>query len=84
MTSFQQTTLLITVIWAVLVFVRFRRSSIFLVGGLFVIGIYTLIFFLLGNVTLNEIGLSLPISWPPTFGFAIAGRFCHARIQSHG
>jgi len=71
--SFQQTALLITMTWAILVIVRFRRSSIFLVGGLFVIGIYTLISFFLGNVTSDELGLATPVSWTSTFGFAIAG-----------
>lgn len=56
-----------------LVFVRFRRSTVFMVGGLFLIGLYALISFLLGNVTPDELGLSHPASWLSTFGFAIAG-----------
>ena len=72
-TPFQQTALLITVIWAMLVFVRFRRSTVFMVGGLFIIGLYTLVSIFLGNITPEEIGLSLLVSWLSTFGFAIVG-----------
>ena len=73
MTTFQSTALLLTTIWFVIVIVRFRRSSIILVGGLFVIGIYTLISFLYGKVTLKQLGLGVPITWLSTFGFTIVG-----------
>jgi len=73
MTSFQQTALLLTAIWFVIVIVRFWRSSIVLVGGLFVIGIYTFISFIYSKVTPEELGLGIPNSWPSAFGFAIAG-----------
>jgi len=73
MTSFQQIALLLTTIWFVIVIARFRRSSIVLVGGLFVIGIYTLVSFIHGKVTPEELGLGVPVSWLSTFGFAIVG-----------
>jgi len=73
MTPFQQTAILVTAIWFVIVIVRFRRSSIVLVGGLIVIGIYILISFIYGKVTPEELGLEIPNSWLSTFGFAIAG-----------
>ena len=73
MAPFQQTALLLTAIWFLIVIIRFRRSSVVLVGGLFVIGIYTLISFIYGKVTTEELGLGVPNSWLSTFGFAIVG-----------
>jgi len=71
-TTFQQTALLLTVIWLGMVVVRFRRSSSVLIGGLFAIGLYTLVAFAYGKVTLDELGLGIPILWLPTTGFALA------------
>ena len=42
MTSFQLTSSLLVAIWLILVVVRFRRLSIVLIAGLFVIGLYPL------------------------------------------
>lgn len=72
LTTFQQTALLLTVIWLVMVVVRFRRSRIVLIGGLFVVGLYTLVAFAYGEVTLDELGLGIANSWLPTIGFALA------------
>jgi hypothetical protein len=58
LTKFQQTALLLTVAWLVAVAVRFRRSTVVLVGGLVTIGLYTLVAIAYGGVTLNELGLS--------------------------
>jgi membrane protease YdiL (CAAX protease family) len=71
-TTFQQTALLLTVIWLVIVVVRFRRSSIVLIGGLSAIGLYTLAASAYGGVTLDELGLGLADSWLLTIGFALA------------
>lgn len=73
MTTFQQSALLLTLIWLVIVVVRFHRSSIVLIGGLFAIGLYTIFAFAFGKVALDEIGLSRPISWLSTIGFSLIG-----------
>jgi len=73
MTAFQQTALLLTVLWLAMVVVRFRRSSVVLIGGLFVIGLYTLAALAAGKVTPDTLGLGLPGSWLPGMGFAAAG-----------
>jgi len=73
MTPFQQTALLLIVIWLVLVVVRFRRSNVVLIGGLFAIGLFTLFALVLGKVTLKSLGLGIPSSCLPTLGFALAG-----------
>jgi len=67
-TTFQQTALLLTVIWLMLVLVRFRRSRIVLIGGLFALGLYTLVALVLGKVTLDELGLGIAHAWVPTIG----------------
>ncbi|HEV3257458.1 MAG TPA: CPBP family intramembrane glutamic endopeptidase [Gemmataceae bacterium] len=72
MLTFQQTALLLSVIWLVPVAVRFRRSIIVLVGGLVAIGLYTLAAFAYGEVTLGDLGLGIPDSWLPTIGLALA------------
>lgn len=71
MTAFQQTALLLTVIWLVLVVVRFRRSNIVLIGGLFAIGLYALVAFVYGKVTLDELRLGIAHSWLSTIGFTL-------------
>ena len=71
MTPFQQTALLLTLIWFALVVVRFRRSSLVLIGGLFAIGLYTLAAFAFGKVPPDELGLGIPRSWLLTIGFAL-------------
>jgi membrane protease YdiL (CAAX protease family) len=73
MTIFQQTTLLLIVIWLLIVLVRFRRSSIVLVGGLFAVGLYVLVAFVNGVVTLDELGLGYGNTWLSTLGFVLAG-----------
>jgi hypothetical protein len=72
MTPFQETSLLLTVFWLALVAIRFRRSTIVLVGGLAAIGLYTLGAFLIGQVTAAELGLALPNSWWRVIGLAAA------------
>jgi membrane protease YdiL (CAAX protease family) len=70
-TAFQQTALLLTVIWLVMVVVRFRRSSIVLIGGLFAVGLFALVALAYGRVTLDELGLGSAHSWLSTIGFAL-------------
>lgn len=72
MTPFQQTSLLLIVFWLLLVAIRFRRSTIVLIGGLVAIGLYTLIAFLSDKVTAAELGLAIPTSWWRVIGFAAA------------
>jgi membrane protease YdiL (CAAX protease family) len=72
-TIFQWTALLLAVVWLVLVVVRFRRSRIVLIGGLLAVGLYTVIALALGMVTLDELGLSIAVSWWRTLGLALAG-----------
>ncbi len=72
MTTFQQTSLLLTLFWLVVVAVRFRRSTIVLIGGLVAIGLYPLAAFVSDKVTLGELGLATPNSWWPVIGLAVA------------
>jgi membrane protease YdiL (CAAX protease family) len=69
-TTFQKIGLLLTAIYIVVVVVRFRRSSVVLIGGLVALGLYTLVALAYGQVTLSEIGLGSH-SWLPTIGFAL-------------
>ena len=71
-TTFQQTALLLTVMWLLLVLVRFRRSRIVLIGGLIALGLYTLVALVLGKVTLDELGLGIAHSWVHTIGLMVA------------
>ncbi len=73
MTPFQQIALLLTAIWLILVVVFFRRSTVALIVGLLVIGLYTAVALAFGWVTPAELGLGLPRSWLLTIGFALAG-----------
>ncbi len=73
LTTFQIVALLLTLLWLVLVVVRFRRSTVFLLAGLFAIGLFTLAAFLLGKVSAEDLGLGAPTSWPMTFVFALLG-----------
>jgi CAAX protease family protein len=72
MTTFQLIAILLTAIWLVLVVLVFRRSTVVLIGGLFVIGLYTLAGLALGQVTPGQLGLG-PSGWLRTPGFALAG-----------
>jgi membrane protease YdiL (CAAX protease family) len=60
MTTFQGTALLLTAIWLAIVGIRFRRSTVVLVGGLCAIGLYTAVALARGTVSLHELGLSIP------------------------
>lgn len=60
-------------IWCSIVVLRFRRSSIVLIGGLLALGLYTLVAFASGAVTLDQLGLSLSRPWYITLAFALAG-----------
>jgi uncharacterized protein len=72
-TTFQLIALLLTAIWLLLVVIRFRRSGVVLIGGLGVIGAYTLAALIYGKVTPFELGLGRPAVWLSTIGFAVAG-----------
>jgi len=60
MTVFQTTALLLTILWLGMVGIRFRRSTVVLIGGLVAIGLYTAISLARGQVSLEELGLVMP------------------------
>jgi len=72
MTPFQKHAVLLIAIWLLMVVVRFRRSKLVLIGGLFGVGLYTLIALVRNDVSMQKIGLSIPASRLSTIGFAVA------------
>ncbi len=72
-TTFQIIALSLALIWLLLVAVRFRRSTLVLLIGLVVIGLFTLVEYFLGNVTAADLGLARPNSWWMTILYALAG-----------
>jgi membrane protease YdiL (CAAX protease family) len=60
MTTFQRTALLLIATWLGVVGIRFRRSTIVLVGGLLAIGFYTVVSLARGTVSADELGLGFP------------------------
>ena len=83
MTTFQKIGLFLTAIYIVIVVVRFRRSSVVLIGGLVALGLYTVVALAYGQVTLSEIGLGSH-SWLPTIGFALVWLGVMLAAQSPG
>lgn len=73
MSPFQQYATLLIAIWAVAVAVRFRTSASALLGGLFAIGALTAAAVAHGDVTVQDLGLGPPPSWPVTMAIAVAG-----------
>ena len=73
MIPFQLIALGFCAVWLLLVAVRFRRSTIVLITGLLVIGLFTLVEYLLGNVTSADLGLAAPTSWLTTSLYALVG-----------
>ena len=73
MTTFHAIALLLAGIWLALVAVFLRRSTLALVAGLVVIGLYTLVALASGAVTLEQLGLRVPTSWPFTLAYALIG-----------
>jgi membrane protease YdiL (CAAX protease family) len=71
-TPFQQYAVLLIAIWLLTVVVRFRRSRVVLTGGLFAVGLYTLVAFVRDDVSMQVLGLSISTSWLSTIGFAVA------------
>ena len=71
MTTFQGTALLLIAIWLGSVGIRFRRSTIVLVGGLFAIGFYTAVALADGTVSADELGLGIPGRASGTIGLAL-------------
>jgi membrane protease YdiL (CAAX protease family) len=72
MTNFQSTALFLIAIWLGLVAIRFRRSTIVLVGGLFAIGIYSAVALARGIVSADELGLGIPGQPLVTIGLVLA------------
>lgn len=71
MTPFQLTSILLVVAWLIMVLASFRKSTFVLIGGLFVIGLFTLASLAFHKVTLAQLGLNIPTSWLWTFALAI-------------
>jgi len=71
--TFQLIALILAVIWLALVVIRFRRSTLVLLMGLLAIGLFTLVEYLLGNVSAADLGLARPESWLITLLYALAG-----------
>jgi membrane protease YdiL (CAAX protease family) len=72
MTTFQLISILLAVLWLVLAVIIFRRSTIVLIGGLLVIGVFTLAALIAGWVTPGQLGLGRA-GWLATLGYALAG-----------
>jgi membrane protease YdiL (CAAX protease family) len=70
--NFQQYALLLIGVWLLAVFVRFRRSTIVLIGGLLFVGLSMSIGLICRLVSLQDLGLGIPKSWPSTSIFATA------------
>jgi len=71
MTLLQQYAVLLIAIWLLIVVVRFRRSRVVLTGGLFAVGLYTLVAHIRNDVSMRALGLSISTSWLSTIGFAV-------------
>jgi membrane protease YdiL (CAAX protease family) len=72
MTAFQQIALLLTTFWLIVLAVQFRRSRLVIIGGLLIMGLYTIAAFVFGIVSPDELGISVTHSWLSTIGFALA------------
>lgn len=70
-TVFQQYAVLLITVWLLIVVVRFRRSRVVLIGGLFAVGLYTLVALVHDDVSTQALGLSASTSWLWTIGFAL-------------
>jgi hypothetical protein len=70
--NLQQCALLFIGIWLFAVFIRFRRSTIVLIGGLLVVGLSTSIALICHQASLQDFGLDIPIPWLSTIVFATA------------
>ena len=71
MTLFRQYAVLLIAIWLLIVVVRFRHSRVVLTGGVFAVGLYTLVALVRDDVSMQSLGLSISTSWLSTIGFAI-------------
>jgi len=72
MTAFQRYADLLIAIWIAMVVARYRRSKVVLAGGLFAVGVYTLIALARGDVSMQALGLGSSASWLWTSAFAAA------------
>jgi uncharacterized protein len=63
MSTFQLVALILIAGWLVLVVVFFRRSRLVLIGGLVLVGVFTLAGVASGAVTWQQLGLGKPASW---------------------
>jgi membrane protease YdiL (CAAX protease family) len=70
MSLFQQIALSVTALWLLLVGLRYRRSTVVLVGGLVLLGLLTAAALIVQELTLPELGIGVA-SWGYTLGFAV-------------
>jgi uncharacterized protein len=61
--TFQLVAFILITVWLVLVVVFFRRSRLVLIGGLALVGVFTLAGVASGAVTWQQLGLGKPASW---------------------
>ena len=71
MATFQIIALALTAAWLVLIAVKFRRSTVVLIGGLVALSAYAAVAIALGRTSPDVVGLGLPESWPKTIAFAV-------------
>ena len=70
MTTFQETALLLAAAWLLIVAIRFRTSTVVLIGGLVAIAVYIAAAVAYGAVTVGELGF-VSTSWVKTIGYAV-------------
>jgi uncharacterized protein len=73
LTKFQATVLAIIAIWLALVAIRYRRSTMVLTGGMFVVSIYAMLAVIENAISLRQLGLVGPMPWLTTLAFALVG-----------
>ena len=73
MIDFHFIALILTAAWLALVGIKFRRSTVFLIGGLVAISAYTGAMIAFGKESLYTVGLGLPEDWIDTIAYALLG-----------
>jgi uncharacterized protein len=63
--------LLLTALWLAAVAIRYRRSRVFLIGGLVVVPLLAFAGIFFGSATIEDFGLGFPRSWPATITLAV-------------
>lgn len=71
LTSFEPTAVALITIWLALVGIRFRRSTLVLTGGMFLVAFYAMVAMTDHQLSLRALGLNASASWLSTIAFAI-------------